>query len=377
MKITGINQAITADSEAVPKRYGETLGKKLKNLVFVGNFDTNPWQRATSFTSPSSGDYTADRFRHLINSGAGFNHSVSRATDSPTLAESGNLGTYCYQITDTSSGFSISSSNVFFLQHPIEGHLWKQLHQKACTLSFWVKSSKTGTYSISLTNNGVNRGFIKSYTINVANTWEKKVLQIPASPSDGTWGNFTTDMSFFLNFMLMAGSSRQASEMTDWGTISTTNAVTGQTNFFDNTSGTFKLAYIQLESGTSATEFEKLPIQEIETLAKRYYNRMWSIPSGGTAYVAAGRITSATVADFIIRYPVPMRVAPSVTISSGFQHFVVDKAPSAGVFVSTLDSSSFVTTESCRVLTTGLSGETAGRGCNLGIYNGSISFSAD
>jgi hypothetical protein len=189
-------------------------------------------------------------------------------------------------------------------------------------LSFWVRSNKIGTYSISLVNAGFDRAYNVEYTIAQANTWEKKVIVIPFTYSGGTW-NYTNGRGLAVTFQLVPASQAAGSWLSGsnlyYGTPATVN-------FMDSTSNVFYLADVQLEAGSVPTEFERMPVDEVLRRCQRYYQVLGSgVIYEITAY-AYTLINNYVVAP--LTYPVVMRATPvPAVVGSWVTYSVYTSAP--------------------------------------------------
>jgi hypothetical protein len=254
-----------------------------KNAVMNGAFEV--WQRGTSFPAIAINAFSADRWQWaLFNSTAV--HTLSRSTDVPTVAQAGVLAPYSLLVDCTTADAAVAAADIVVVSHKIEGYVWRRFAQRELTISFWVKATKTGVHCVCLNNSGTDRAITLEYTINVTNTWEKKTINIPASPSAGTW-DYTTGIGVQLLFVLMAGSNYQGSAGS-WQASSTIRATTNQVNACDSTSNDFRLALVQLEPGNVATAFEDVPYEVELMRSMRYYERYsgsiphdWYVPGAG------------------------------------------------------------------------------------------------
>ena len=227
-----------------------------RNIIING--DMSIAQRATSKTGiTSTGYYTADRIK-LTNSSAG-TWTQSQSTDVPT----GQGFATSFKMDCTTADASPGSGDFLFLNQKVEGQNVQYLKKgtssaESTTLSFWVKSNKTGTYICELDDNDNTRNINKSYTINSANTWEKKTITF-AGDTTGALDNDNGD-SFVASFWLAAGSNYTSGTLqTSWGSLAQTNRAVGQVNLADSTSNEWYVTGVQLEAGTSASDFEFLP----------------------------------------------------------------------------------------------------------------------
>jgi hypothetical protein len=243
-----------------------------KNLLINGGM--NVWQRSTSKASiTTAGYYTADRWR-TGGSGLGA-FTQSRSTDVPSNQGFG----YSLKMDCTTADASPAASDNLNIQHRIEGqnlqHLLKGTSSsKAVTLSFWVKSNKTGTYIIEIADVDNTRHICKSYTIDTASTWEKKELVFDGDTS-GTLDNDNAS-SLELLWYLGVGSDRSSGTLaTSWATRTDANKAVGQVNLADSTSNEFFLTGCQMEIGEVATDFQFEPFEAILRKCQRYYEKSY------------------------------------------------------------------------------------------------------
>ena len=240
-----------------------------KNAIINGDF--NIWQRGTSFIGVATGDYGTDRFEYRKFATSAI-HDITKSTDVPTLAQAGRLFNYSASIDVTTADATVDANDVIVYRHKIEGYNWLPLAQKTCTISIWVKATKTGVYGVSCKNGGDDRSFVSEITINSSLTWEKKIITIPPSPAAGTW-NYENQTGLTISFVLMAGSNFHTTAGS-WQTgnfLSTSN----QVNACDTIGNTFKIVGVQLEEGAVATPFENRSVQEELILCKRYYQKSY------------------------------------------------------------------------------------------------------
>ena len=215
--------------------------------------------------------------------------------------------------TDT----SIANGQFAFISQVIELNNMRHLgyggsYAKTCTLSFWVKSNLTGTYTISLINDGTNnRQFVTEYTINSTNTWEKKTITIPGD-TGGTWNS----NGLRIAWTLTSAGNRQTTTVGSWFDDSTARYATNKqvSGFMSNTGNTFKLSGVQFEIGNYATDFEYRSYGEELSLCQRYFA---FIPSGT---VFPGRGNSGSSYIFSYSLPVPLLKSPVVGKTNSLAH---------------------------------------------------------
>ena len=296
----------------VPKPYG--VARRF-NAIIGGDFSTNPWQRGTSFTAPANAAYTADRWVITSSGTMVINHL--KTADAPTVAQCGKLVTHCLHLDVTTADAAMAASDLYTIEQRIEGYNWLHLAQKACTLSFWVKATKTGTYSVSLRNSGNDRSFVAEYVVNSASTWEYKEIAITASPSAGTW-DYTNGIGAKLRFTICGGTDNSTSSLNTWNSDDNTYS-TNQVNGADSTSNDFKLALIQLEPGDVATPFIEKTFDEVLQDCQRYFEKtflMATAPAqnaGGGGCFSPSVVGAATGMTFPVFFKTRKRAAPSMT----------------------------------------------------------------
>ena len=189
---------------------------------------------------------------------------------------------------------------------------------ESTTLSFWVRSNKTGTYIANLFDNDNSRHISKSYTISSADTWEKKTITF-AGDTSGTFGNDNA-RSLDLRLYLGAGTNFTSGTLaTSWESATNANAAVGQVNLADSTSNEWYVTGIQLEAGTSASDFEFLPVDVNFDRCQRYFQTCFL----QFFVLARFKASSGNPINCFI-YPKEMRAAPTYgttgtfTTSSGF-----------------------------------------------------------
>jgi hypothetical protein len=299
MAITRIGNPAIADQRGI----------NFRNIIINGGMDLA--QRGTSQASAgdASGTYdTVDRFAFANQNMGAF--TISQDTDVPSsqgFAKSLKLD------CTTADASPATSDYLIFLQR-FEGQNLQYLLKgtssaQSLTLSFWVKSNKTGTYIAELRDNDNTRSISKSYTIDSASTWEKKTITYDGD----TTGAFDNDNAASLNvqFWLGAGTNFTSGTLaTSWESITNANRAVGQVNLADSTSNEWYVTGIQLEAGSVASDFEFLPVDCNLQRCSRYYT---VLKIGATGY-ATGSGQSASVRESF-NFMSPMRSAPSFTTS--------------------------------------------------------------
>jgi len=270
-------------------------------------------RNAGASVSPMAGGYGVDRWKGSYLGGGAGRFSAQQSSTAP----SGFVNSWL--ITVTTADASPASGYGYEVQQSIEGTnfydlAWGTASASAATLSFWVRSSVTGTFPITLNNSVSDRVFGATYTINSANTWEYKTVAI-SGDTTGTWLT-TTGIGVNVNFCFGGGSSRTISTGWQAGSGSTPTNVTGCTQLIATSGATFYITGVQLEAGSVATPFERRQYGTELALCQRYYAKLNNDGVGGDTTLAIGMQQSSTRAIFQLHYPVLMRVEPSVGISA-------------------------------------------------------------
>jgi len=299
----------------IPTRALTEQGINFRNLIING--DMSIAQRGTS-SSSLSGYTSCDRFTATNNNLDQLAGTLSQISDAP----SGSGLSKSFKFTVTTPETTVDADEYFTIQHRIEGQNLQHLKfntssAESLTLSFWVKSAVTGTYAVGFYLVDSDRNIGSTYTINSANTWEKKTLTFVGDTS-GSIGNDNTE-GLRLWFILGAGSTFNNSNNTTWDTYSSGRLGYGTSNnLLTTSSATWQVTGVQLEVGTSASDFEFLPFDVNLQRCQRYYFQINpNGANGGPVY--PGRTNGgADVQNVGIDCPVPLRIGnPSITIQSG------------------------------------------------------------
>ena len=216
------------------------------------------------------------------------------------------------------SSYSVLANDLFEFYHFVEGYNladlnWGSANAKTVTLSFWVRSSLTGSFGGSLTNNGNTRNYPFTYTISTANTWEQKSVTI-AGDTSGTWLT-TNGRGVGVLFNLGAGSD-YSTTANAWNGTTANLMPTGAVSVVGTSGATWYVTGVQLEKG-SATDFEYVDYGRQLQMCQRYYN-IWSgatAPSIGLATCMATGGTAPGSRRVSWSNPVEFRAQP--TLSTG------------------------------------------------------------
>jgi hypothetical protein len=243
----------------------------MKNIIING--DMSIAQRSTSVAGITGQGYnTIDRFEtHASSLGT---WTQSQSTDVPT----GQGFATSLKMDCTTADASPSAGDFLYVRQKVEGQNLQYLKKGTAnalstTLSFWVKSNKTGTYIAELYDIDNNRTISNSYTISLADTWEKKTLTYAGD----TTGAFDNDngRSLDVAFWLGAGTTYTSGTLqTSWGSQTNANRAVGQVNLADSTDNEWYITGVQLEAGTTASDFEFLPVDVNLQRCQRYFQSL-------------------------------------------------------------------------------------------------------
>ena len=297
---------------------GSSLGSK--NLVINGAMNIS--QRGTSSTGITASGYRSapDRFRPSI--GTAGTWTISQSTDVPT----GEGFAHSYKFDCTTADASLAVGDDMALQYRFEGQDVQMLKKGTSsavpvTVSFWVKSTKTGTFILELMDNDNAREISKSYTVSSSNTWEYKSVTFEGDTTGAL--DDDTARSLTLQWWLAAGTNWTSGTLnTSWSDPAQANRVVGQVNIADSTSNDWFLTGVQMEIGEKATEFEHEPFETTLRKCQRYFCRTYTYGvATGTATSLGAVVTQAEATTTYSgagtwEYPNEMRAAPTITLYS-------------------------------------------------------------
>jgi hypothetical protein len=272
----------------------------MKNRIINGGMVIDQRNAGASVSVTDSNQYTLDRWQGV----------ASIASSKFTAQQSSTAATgFGYSLLATSSSaYSVLSGDYFLIRQKIEGFNtsdlnWGTASAATVTLSFWVRSSLTGTFGGAVTNSANSYSYPFTYTINAANTWEYKTITI-AGPTAGTWIGATNGIGLQVKFGLGVGSTYSGTASA-WAAADYASA-TGATSLVGTNGATFYITGVQLEEGTTATSFDFRSYGTELALCYRYYYYAGVVI--GAAYQDGANSFQGTFLT-----PVPMRATPTLT----------------------------------------------------------------
>ena len=286
-----------------------------RNLIINGAMQVA--QRGTTFTTAATGTNLLDRFEVLANVNGASKITYSQSTEAPTGFNSSMKLDVATALSVAAADYHIFKYNGFE-QQDIDFLKFGSSDAKQITLSFWVKSNKTGTLAAEFQYNSTEAGgasveLAKTYTIDAANTWEHKTLTWPASTSN-TSNASGASRGMLLYMWVAAGTDYTSGSIaTDWGVNSNATRVPGQTNYLDSTSNELYYTGFQLEVGTEATPFEHRSFGDELARCKRYFERLLVDQNSSAFALGYGEGTSQVRTPF--KYETK-RSNPSLAVST-------------------------------------------------------------
>jgi hypothetical protein len=280
-----------------------------KNRIINGAMVIDQRNAGASVT-PTADAYTLDRWQAVLSQSSKYSVQQNAGSVTPPTGFTNYLG------VTSLSAYSVLAADYFTLQQNIEGFNIADLDfgkatAKAITLSFWVRSSLTGTFGGTVANSAQSRCYPFTYTVSSANTWEQKSVTIEGDTT-GTWLT-TNGIGFRLNFGLGVGSTYSGTAGA-WSS-SVLLSATGATSVVGTNGATFYITGVQLEVGSTATSFDYRSIGTELALAQRYALK-YNTDAIVYAFIGAGYATTTTNANISLPLPVQMRTAPTVTASN-------------------------------------------------------------
>jgi len=312
----------TVQAEKMTTESGYSLGagnaSSFKNRIINGEMDIDQRNAGASVNASvvNASVYMLDRWRYYANTGASrFSYQQNAGSVTAPPGFSNYLG-----ITSLTAN-SPAATDEYIISQFIEGFNiadlgWGTANAKAVTVSFWVRSSLTGSnFGACVKSANAGYTFPFNFSIPAANTWTFITVTIPG-PTIGLFGS-TNGVGLQLLFNLGTGSTYLAGTSGAW-TTTFSNAPTGSLNILGTNGATFYLTGVQFEVGTVATSFDFRSIGTELALCQRYYFRK---ASGTASALGLGSYYSTTQLFTMFDFPVQMRASPSLDASSGTNYY--------------------------------------------------------
>jgi len=297
---------------------GANLDFGMRNRIINGAMVIDQRAAGAAVTPSSDDTFTLDRWSARLSQSSKF--TVQKDSSANTVAGF----TSSLKVTSLSS-YSATSTDYFAITQGIEGFNTADLafgtaSAKPITLSFWVRSSLTGTFSGALLNDTRDRVYPFTYTINSANTWEYETITI-AGDTEGVWTK-NNSAGIYVRFSLGAGSTRLATAGSWQNTAGAIFGATGSVSVVGTNAATWYVTGVQLEEGSVPTPFEYRQFGDELSLCQRYFETSYPIgvALGTNGYVGpaavTARLTQQGYCIFTVPYTVQKRAAPSIGLWS-------------------------------------------------------------
>lgn len=281
-----------------------------RNRIINGAMMIDQRNAGASVTPTTGGTYTLDRWRAGLTQSS--KYSIQQNAGSVTPPE----GFVKYLGITSLSAYSVLTTDAFAILQIVEGFniadlAWGTANAKNVVLSFWVRSSLTGTFGGSLRNENTDRSYPFTYVISSANTWEQKTLSITGDTT-GTWLTNNSG-GIYVSLGLGCGSTFSGTA----GAWSAGNYIspTGATSVVGTNGATFYITGVQLEKATTATPFEFRPYGQELALCQRYYQQFASTGTGGFYNIGAGNCHNSSQSYVAGWFKTTMRASPSFSYS--------------------------------------------------------------
>lgn len=277
----------------------------LRNRIINGAMQIDQRNGGAEVNPAVNATYYLDRWTAVSSAASKFKIGQNAGGVTPPVGFLNYLG-----ITSTSS-YSVGASEAFGIRQIIEGLNiadlnWGTANAQTITISFWVRSSLTGTFGLGLLNDSINRSYPATYTISSSNTWEYKTITVPGDTS-GTWLK-TNGIGLYLTWQFGYGSSLSGASNA-WN-AGTSYAPTGAVSIVGTNGATFYITGVQVEVGTQGTPFEWRPYPVELALCQRYYQ-----PSIMTEYHIVPAPNATYASTYPVRTAVYMRTTPTYSFS--------------------------------------------------------------
>ena len=316
LTLNGTDGTITGINTVNGLTYPSAGSLSNRNLIFNGAMQV--WQREdglddTSVSNNFNEDYqTVDRFAFRFGNNAGGGVGIARTTDVPTNQGFSNAYKVGVETSVTPTTTMIIYPEYVIEAQDIRNSGWNYNDSNSyVTISFWVKSNKTGTYNLGVyTDDGTRQFFTNEYTINSSDTWERKEISIPGYTN--IQFNNDNGVGLRIDWHLSIGPDRRSGTSGSWSAGAANFSTSNQVNFMDDTANEWYLTGVQLEVGTRATTFEHRCYGDELARCQRYFQDFTSV----NTKIRGARYNEVSGVDQTAYLPVRMRAQPNVEIVS-------------------------------------------------------------
>ncbi len=325
------------------------LLRQSRNFTPFGGFiEDLCWQRGDTFAAVGNGDATADGIRwYQVGAGVVTHQKSTTAPDGTPHA---------LHIDVTTADASLAAGDYYAVEIPLEGYHVQSLAMGGSAanytvISFKIRSTRTGTLTVAISNDDRTRCYTSEITIDAANVFETKSVIVPGAPS-GTW---LTDngIGMRVHLVLAAGSDFHAGSLDTWNATNTPGSATAD-NFMDSTSTSVYLGQLKVEQGRVATPWIGETPEAVNAHNQRYFQQWgFDLPSS-RMYLGGGYVFNATTVLAHFDYP-EMRAAPTLTGSSGATFEAHKQSSGGSTYTLTLNSGADITRRSMRLSYAGTS----------------------
>jgi len=350
----------TTINGTTPTAYN-TMGK---NRIINGAMEID--QRNAGSAATVTNDYVLDRFKIFEQTDGAI--STQQVTTVPAGFKNS------MKITVTTADSSLAANQLTSIFQPIEGLnctdlSWGTSDAKTVTLSFWVRSSLTGTFGGCLVNGAVDRSYVFQYTVNSADTWEQKSITV-AGDTSGTWLT-TNGVGVYVLWSLGDGTDYQGTANA-WQAGSKRSA-SGNVNLLGTNGATFYITGVQLEVGSVATEFERRPYGMELALCQRYYQKYTGNTTSYPLFGVGQAYSSNQIMGVSKGLATDMRAYPTASLTGTWYARRYDGSSDVLNNPTIAVSTNFISINGER----NNSGLTAGHACTVWSESGSLILSAE
>ena len=325
----GVGSVVTFPDNSTQATAATGFG--FKNRIINGAMMIDQRNNGASVT-PTNGQYTLDRWTCLLSQSSKYTVQQNASAVTPPVGFTKYLG------VTSSSAYTVLTGDYFAFRQAIEGFnaadlAWGTASAATVTLSFWVRSSLTGTFGGGIVNSAGNRSYPYTYTISAANTWEQKTITITGDTS-GTWATDNTGWGF-IQFGLGVGTTYSGTAGA-WAAGNFFSA-TGATSVVGTNGATFYITGVQLEKGSTATSFDYRPYGTELALCQRYYEVLYN-DSGTTGIFVLQYGAGVFRANWFFKQD--KRASATVGLASGASWGGATPSIQGGISEARLDASS-------------------------------------